>query len=46
MPGFADRVFAELNKWRVLWKLRCDPHRATQIVRAIATRNHRERQSR
>jgi hypothetical protein len=42
-PG--ERVFAELKKWRALRKLRCDPFRATQIARAIATLNHQEQQS-
>jgi hypothetical protein len=46
LRGPGERVFAELKKWRVLRKLRCDPHRATQIARAIATLNHQEPQSR
>lgn len=37
---------AELKQWRQPWKLRCDPHRATQIARAIATLNAQEHQSR
>lgn len=45
LRGPGERVFAELKKWRVLRKLRCDPHRATQIARAIATLNHQERRS-
>ena len=46
LRGPGERVPAELKKWRMLRKLRCDPHRATQIARAIATLNHQERQSR
>ena len=46
LRGPGEHVFAELKKWRVLAKLRCDPARATQIARAIATLNHQERQSR
>ena len=46
LRGPGERVFAELKKWRVLHKLRCYPHRATHIARAIATPNHQERQSR
>lgn len=45
LRGPGERVFAELKKWRILRKLRCDPHRATQIARAIATLNYQERQS-
>ncbi|WP_199041910.1 transposase family protein [Glycomyces salinus] len=45
LRGPGERVFAELKKWDVLGKLRCDPHRTTQIARAIATLNHQERQS-
>ncbi len=44
LRGPGERVFAELKKWRVLRKLRCDPHRATQIARAIATLNHQQQQ--
>lgn len=33
------------KKWRVLRKLRRDPHRITPIAQAIATLNHQERQS-
>ncbi|WP_030158856.1 IS5/IS1182 family transposase [Glycomyces sp. NRRL B-16210] len=46
LRGPGERMFAELKKWRILRKLRCDPHRATHIARAIATLNHQERQSR
>jgi hypothetical protein len=45
LRGPGERVFAELKKWRVLRKLRCDPYRATQIARAVAALNHQERQS-
>jgi hypothetical protein len=45
LRGPGERVFAELKKWRVLRKLRCDPHRATHIARAVATLNHQEQQS-
>lgn len=45
LRGPGERVFAELKKWRILRQLRCDPHRATHIARAIATLNHQERQS-
>ena len=43
-PG--ERAFAERKQWRVPHKLRCNPARATQIARAIATLNHQEHQSR
>ncbi len=46
LRGPGERAFAELKQWRLLRKLRCDPHRATQIARAIATLNRHERQSR
>jgi hypothetical protein len=45
LRGPGERVFAELKKWRVLRKLRCDPYRATPIARAIAALNHQEHQS-
>lgn len=45
LRGPGERAFAELKKWRVLRKLRCDPNRATPIARAIAALNHQERQS-
>lgn len=45
LRGPGERAFAELKKWRVLRKLRCDPHRATAIARAIATLNCQEQQS-
>lgn len=46
LRGPVERAMAELKKWRILRKLRCDPHRTTQIARAIAALNHHERQSR
>ena len=46
LRGPGERAFAELKKWRVLRKLRCDPFRATQIARAIAPLNAQERQPR
>ncbi|WP_428831713.1 transposase family protein [Glycomyces tenuis] len=45
LRGAGERAFAELKKWRLLRKLRCDPHQATQIARAIATLDQQERQS-
>lgn len=39
-PG--ERAFAELKKWRILRKLRCDPRRATNIARAVHTLNLHE----
>lgn len=45
LRGPGERVFAELKKWRVLRKLRCDPHRATSIARAVAALNYQEHQT-
>jgi hypothetical protein len=45
LHGPGERVFAELKKWRVLRKLRCDPHRVAPIARAVAILNHQEQQS-
>ena len=39
-PG--ERAFAQLKKWRILRQLRCSPHRATNITRAIHTLNTHE----
>ena len=36
LHGPDERAFAQLKKWRVPHKLRCDPHRTTQIARTIA----------
>ena len=37
-PG--ERAFAQLKTWRILRKLRCNPHRTTNITRAITTLIH------
>lgn len=39
-PG--ERAFAELKQWKLLTRLRCCPHRATQLVAAIVALNSYE----
>lgn len=45
LRGPGERAFAQLKKWRLLRKLRCDPHRAATIARAIAVLNQHEQKT-
>ena len=40
--ALGERAVAILKTWKVLAKLRCSPHRATAIVRAIVVLQHTE----
>lgn len=42
LHGPGERAFAELKKWRLLRKLRCDPERATAFTRATHVLNQTE----
>ena len=39
LRSLGERAFAQLKKWRILTRLRCSPHRATNITRAIHALN-------
>lgn len=41
-PG--ERAFAQLKKWSVFDRFRCDPNRTTQIAKAVQILNDYERQ--
>ncbi|QSB04191.1 hypothetical protein JQS30_10240 [Natronoglycomyces albus] len=41
-----ERIFAQLKKWRILHKLRCNSHHATNITHAISVFNSHEQKTR
>jgi hypothetical protein len=42
LRGPGERANAQLKTWRILRKLRCCPHKAGQLAKAIAVLQHRE----
>jgi hypothetical protein len=42
LRGPGERANAQLKSWRVLRKVRCSPHRATDLARAIHVLQNRE----
>jgi hypothetical protein len=45
LRGPGERANAQLKTWRILRKLRCCPHKAGQLAKAIAVLQHREIQA-
>ena len=35
LRGPGERAFAQLKTWSILDQVRCDPHQATQIAKAV-----------
>jgi hypothetical protein len=42
LRGPGERANAQLKAWRILWKLRCCPHRAGHLAKAIHVLQNRE----
>ncbi|GAA1579101.1 hypothetical protein GCM10009678_72160 [Actinomadura kijaniata] len=42
MRGPSERANAQLKSWRILHKLRCCPHRAGHLAKAILVLQHRK----
>ncbi|WP_026922257.1 IS5/IS1182 family transposase [Glycomyces arizonensis] len=45
LRGPGERMFAQLKSWGVFDQVRCDPHRTTQLAKAVQVLNDYERQS-
>lgn len=45
LRGLGERVFAQLKAWEVFNQVRCDPHQATQIAKAVQVLDSYEHQS-